>query len=47
MSQRLSTKAGDHSKMRYPDMYSGQQIPADAYTRETAEEVMSISREII
>ena len=44
---RLSAKAGDHSKMRYPDMYCGQQIPADAYSRQTAEEVIRMSQEII
>ncbi|XP_053397885.1 sacsin-like [Mercenaria mercenaria] len=47
MASRLSSEAGDHSRMRYPDMFSGQQIPADAYTRENAVNVIRIAKEII
>lgn len=38
---------GEHTRMRYPDAFYGQQIPADSFNRQTAETVVAMARQII
>ncbi|KAL8589440.1 hypothetical protein ACOMHN_061651 [Nucella lapillus] len=45
--QRLETRVGPHSRMRYPDVMEYRHIPAEAYGREDATFVCDLACQIL
>ncbi|XP_045166739.1 sacsin-like [Mercenaria mercenaria] len=47
LARNVSTLTGEHTRMRYPDAFYGQQVPEKAFNRETAQTVVSAAKQII
>ena len=47
LASRMTRITGVHTRMRYPDAYGHDRIPADMYTREQAEECCRIAEEVV